>query len=238
MLEGVKDSRGFLERVQELYANPELDDHSEIELLDGRTLERHSTALRGHDAHYLGRVWYFRDVTARKQTEAALQALTRQDFLTGAANRSYFSERANQEFARSRRHQTPLCIAEFDIDYFKKINDRYGHAVGDEVLKALCNKCRALIRQTDLFARIGGEEFAVLMAGADIEGAMRISERLRVAVADTTLLLDGNEISYTISIGIAARQTDDKTAEDCLRRADRAMYRAKENGRNRIEVAA
>ncbi len=236
VLDRVKDRQGFLDRVQELYANPEIDDHSEIELTDGRTLERHSTVLRGHENHYLGRVWFFRDVTARKQTEAALRALTRQDPLTGAANRTHFSERANQEFARVKRQHAPVCVSECDIDYFKAINDRYGHAAGDEVLKALTNKARALIRVTDLFARIGGEEFAVLLCGADIDGGKRASERLRSTVAGIRVKVDGNEIAFTISIGVSERQTDDASAEDCLRRADRALYRAKENGRNRVEV--
>ena len=236
VVERVNDRHRFLQRVQELYASPRLDDHCEIELTDGRTLERHSTGLRGEQDQYLGRVWFFRDVTAHKQTETALQALARHDPLTGAMNHRYYAERAKQEFARAKRHQTPLAIAEFDIDHFKQINDRYGHAAGDEVLKAVCNASQGMMRETNLFARIGGEEFVVLLAGSDIDGAAVFAERLRVAAADASVLVDGEKVSCTISVGVAARRADDTTAEDCLKRADRAMYRAKARGRNRVEV--
>jgi diguanylate cyclase (GGDEF)-like protein len=235
-VDAVKDRDGFLARVRELYANPHMDDHCEIEMKDDRTLERHSTVLRGHDKQYLGRVWFFRDVTVQKQTEAALKELARRDPLTGIANRRYFFELANQEFTRAKRHRTPLCIAEFDIDHFKWINDQYGHAAGDEVLKSLCSGSQRLIRETELFARIGGEEFAVLLPDTGIDGAKRLAERLRCAVADNKLLLNDSEINCTISIGVAALRSADTAVEDCLRRADGAMYRAKQNGRNRVEI--
>jgi diguanylate cyclase (GGDEF)-like protein len=238
VLERVKDPDGFLARVRELYASPSLDDDSEIELKDGRTVERHSTMLRGEGDVYLGRVWFFRDVTARKETEATLLALARHDPLTGILNRRYFAERAEQEFVRARRHRTPLAIAEFDIDHFKRVNDRFGHATGDEVLKAVCATGRAMIRETSLFGRIGGEEFAVLLIDADPAGARVFAERLCAAVAGTRVLAHGSEISCTISVGVALRRTDDATAEDCLQRADAAMYLAKKGGRNRVEVAS
>ena len=238
IVERAKDPQAFLARVRELYDNPQMNDRCEIELKDGRTLERHSTGLRGDDGQYLGRVWFFHDVTSQKQTEAALRDLARHDPLTGIANRRYFFERAKQEFARTKRYRTPLSIAEMDIDHFKQINDRYGHAAGDEVLKSFCSASQRLIRETDLFARIGGEEFAVLLPDTGLDGATRLAERLRRAVADSKLSLSAGEISYTISIGVATLRSADTGAEDCLRRADSAMYRAKQNGRNRVEIEA
>jgi diguanylate cyclase (GGDEF)-like protein/PAS domain S-box-containing protein len=238
VVERVKDAQPFLARVKELYDNPHLDDHCEIELKDGRTLERHSTVLRGEDDQYLGRVWFFRDVTVQKQSEAALLDLARHDPLTGMANRRFFFERANLEFARSKRYQPPLSIAMMDIDHFKKINDEFGHSAGDEVLKSFCNTSQRLLRETDLFARIGGEEFAVLLPDTGSAGAVRVAERLRREVAEGNLLLGAGEIKFTISIGVATLRSTDTSVEDCLQRADRAMYRAKENGRNCVEIEA
>lgn len=236
VLERVKDPQLFLARVQELYDNPDMDDHCEIELKDGRTLERHSTVLRGDDDQYLGRVWFLRDVTVQKESEAALLDLARHDPLTGMANRRFFFERANLEFVRSKRYQPPLSIAMMDIDHFKRINDEFGHAAGDEVLKSFCIASQRLVRKTDFCARIGGEEFAVLLPDTDLVGAVRLAERLRREVAKSTLLLSAGEINFTVSIGVATLRSADASLEDCLQRADHAMYRAKENGRNRVEI--
>jgi diguanylate cyclase (GGDEF)-like protein/PAS domain S-box-containing protein len=238
VLDRVKEPTRFLARVQELYGDPELEDHSEIELKDGRTLERHSTVLRGDDQQYLGRVWFFRDITSQKQAQAELLELAHHDALTGVANRRYFFERANQEFIRAKRYLAPLSIASLDIDHFKQVNDQFGHAAGDEVLKSLCNNSQQLLRETELFARIGGEEFAVLMPDTDMEGARHLAERIRQAVADLKPRINGQEISCTISLGIATLRSSDTSIEECLQRADRAMYLAKKNGRNRVEIEA
>jgi diguanylate cyclase (GGDEF)-like protein/PAS domain S-box-containing protein len=231
----VKDSKAFLRRVKELYADPGQDDHCEIALKDGRTLERHSTALRGARGRYFGRVWFFRDITARKQTETTLRDLASRDPLTGVANRRHFFERAAEEFARSRRYKRPLSILMLDIDHFKPINDRYGHQRGDEVLKVLCGMSKTRLRDVDLLARIGGEEFTVLLPETDAEGARIVAERLREFVAGLKVETEGAEIRWTISIGLAALLPSDTSSEDCLRRADKALYRAKDGGRNRVE---
>lgn len=238
VLERVKDAPAFLARVRELYDNPQLNDHCEIALLDGRTVERHSTKLCSDHGQYLGRVWFFRDITSQKQTEAALKELARHDPLTGAANRRYFFERANQEFTRTRRLSTPLSIAELDIDFFKQINDLNGHAVGDEVLKSLCNRSQRLLREVDIFARIGGEEFATLLPDTNLDGAAYLAERLRREIAGNKLSLSSGGVGCTISIGVATLRSTDNCIEDCLLRADKAMYRAKQNGRNRVEIEA
>lgn len=238
VLERVKDAQPFLARVQELYDNPHMDDRCEIELKDGRTLERQSNVLRGSDGQYLGRAWFFRDVTAQKQSEAALMELARHDPLTGMANRRFFFERAKLEFARFRRYQPALSIAMMDIDHLKRINDEFGYAAGDEVLKSFCITSQRLLRETDLFARIGGEEFAVLLSDTGLGGAVRMAERLRREAAESMLSLSAGEINFTISIGVAALRSTDTCVEDCLQRADPAMHRAKENGRNRVEIEA
>lgn len=234
----VQSPAAFLERVRELYDNPQLDDHCEIELKDGRTLERHSTVLRGEHEQYLGRVWFFRDISAQKDHEAALIQLARHDPLTGTANRRYFFERAEQEFMRSRRYQAPLSIALIDVDHFKHINDQFGHATGDEVLKLLSGKIAALLRESDLLARIGGEEFAILMPSTGLAGAALMAERLRVTIAEEASPVAGQMLHLRFSAGVTQLKAQDQSIEDCLRRADEAMYKAKQAGRDRVEACA
>jgi diguanylate cyclase (GGDEF)-like protein len=238
MLKRVKDQPGYLARVRELYEHPQLDDHCEIELKDGRSLERQSRVMRSDDGRYLGRIWFFRDITKQKQNETALVELSRHDPLTGTANRRYFFERSQQEFVRAQRYQTPLSIASIDVDHFKETNDRYGHAAGDEVLKSLCSYSQSLLRETELFARIGGEEFAILMPNTSLNGALHLAERLRRVTANSKLSFNNEEIDLHISIGVTKLKQGDESVEDCLRRADLALYRAKQNGRNRVESAA
>jgi diguanylate cyclase (GGDEF)-like protein len=234
----VKDPDSFLARVKELYANPWTEDHCEIELKDGRTLERHSTGLWSRQGKYLGRVWFFRDITTRKQTETALRDLAQTDPLTGVANRRQFLLQATDEFARARRFDRRLSFVMVDIDLFKRINDRWGHAAGDEVLKALCTTWRAIVRQEDLLARIGGEEFAWLLAETDLEGAYAAAEKLRRAVEDQVVRWHDDAIRFTVSTGVSTLAPTDTTVEDPIKRADAAMYRAKNNGRNCTERQA
>lgn len=238
VLERVKDQPTFLARVRELYENPQLDDHCEIELKDGRTLERHSTVLRSQEGQYLGRVWFFRDITVQKNHEATLIQLARHDPLTGAANRRFFFERAEQEFMRSRRYQQPLSVNLIDVDYFKKINDQYGHAAGDEVLKHLSLNIRSMLRDADLFARIGGEEFAILMPHTSLIGAHQLAERLRQVTTEKALPCGDQLLHIHFSAGVTQLKAEDQSIEDCIRRADDAMYQAKRNGRNRVEAVA
>jgi diguanylate cyclase (GGDEF)-like protein len=234
----VQNPAAFLERVRELYDNPQLDDHCEIELKDGRTLERHSTVLRDHSGRYLGRVWFFRDISAQKNHEAALVQLARHDPLTGVANRRYFFERAEQEFMRSRRYQMPLSMALIDVDHFKQINDQLGHATGDEVLKVLSQKFCTLLRDCDQLARIGGEEFAILMPNTGLAGAALMAERLRMAVTAEPTQVAGHLLQLRFSAGVTQFKAKDQSIEDCLRRADEAMYKAKQAGRDRVEACA
>lgn len=243
----VKHPEAFLDRVKELYENPELTDHCEIALVDNRTLERRSIVLYNQEAALIGRAWFFLDITPQKEIEKKLKELTFQDPLTGVANRRYFFERADQEIMRSQRYLDPLSIALLDIDHFKQINDNYGHAAGDEILKAVTDCIQSLIRHvdvfarvggTDVFARIGGEEFALLLPNTNLEQATQLAERIRHKIAAIKLPIKTGHISCTISIGIAMFRPTDTGVEDCMIRADKAMYSAKRHGRNRTEVEA
>jgi diguanylate cyclase (GGDEF)-like protein len=210
-LSQVKDEKAFLARVKMLYDNPQLRDHCEIELKDGRTLERHSTVLYNNDNVYLGRVWFFRDISHQKETESNLRELANHDPLTGISNRRYFVELANQEFALTKRRSTPLSIAVLDVDFFKQINDRYGHAVGDEVLKSLCKAVQTSLRKTDIFARIGGEEFAMLLPDTNLDVAAVLAEHLRESIEGSKFPLDSGEFNYTVSIGVSIMKSTDES---------------------------
>ncbi len=231
-LELVKDPDAFLRKVEHLYAHPELDDYTEIEMKDGRTLERHSTSLWADDGSYLGRVWFFRDVTDRKRVEQTLRETSHRDPLTGVANRRDFYERADEEMARARRYGRELGFIMLDIDHFKRVNDTWGHAAGDRVLIDLCVSVDPILREEDVFARMGGEEFAVLLPDTDLDGAYTLAERIREKI-----MADGSgDIDYTLSAGVAKLMPDDVSSKRPLQRADAALYEAKRDGRNRTYV--
>lgn len=170
----------------------------------------------------------------RRQKEYA-ELLARTDALTGLANRRAFDEAAEQEVQRALRYNTPLALVMTDLDHFKAINDRHGHHVGDQVLQHFARTLSASVRNIDLVGRWGGEEFAILMPGTDLEEAMQAAERMRLAVQDAVPPLDDNFCIYTASFGVAAFRADTPTMVSLLGRADAALYRAKDGGRNRVE---
>jgi diguanylate cyclase (GGDEF)-like protein/PAS domain S-box-containing protein len=176
------------------------------------------------------------DITERKRMNAELLILATTDFLTGLPNRREFMGQLERELARLQRSVGDCAaVLMLDIDHFKTINDRYGHAVGDAVLRHMAGLMRAGQRKIDTMGRVGGEEFAVLLPGADKAAAAAYAERLRQKVADTPLVMEGGEeIRITVSIGIAALSPGDATADAALIRADKALYGAKEAGRNRV----
>lgn len=176
------------------------------------------------------------DITERKRMNAELLVLATTDFLTGLPNRREFMGQLERELARLQRSVGDCAaVLMLDIDHFKTINDRHGHATGDDVLRHMAGLMRAGQRKIDTMGRVGGEEFAVLLPGADKVAAAAYAERLRQKVADTPLVLEGGvEIRITVSIGIAALSPGDATADAALIRADKALYGAKEAGRNRV----
>jgi diguanylate cyclase (GGDEF)-like protein len=156
------------------------------------------------------------------------------DFLTGLANRRQFSLQGESEYDRARRYGHPLSLVMLDVDHFKQVNDTWGHAFGDRVLRRLAKHCLSESRTSDLVVRLGGEEFAILLIETPITEAYKIAERLRLAqMSDSP---EGRKI--TVSLGISELRSDDRGIEDLLKRADAAMYRAKKAGRNRTEVHA
>ncbi len=155
------------------------------------------------------------------------------DGLTGAMTRRAFRDEADRQLSIAARHAQGLSCIVFDVDHFKKVNDTRGHAAGDAVLKAIAATCRKNLRAEDLFGRLGGEEFAVILPKIDREGAAAIAERLRATIEAETLALDTGPLKVTASFGISAISIVGKDVETLLAQADAAMYHAKHGGRNR-----
>ncbi|WP_147818723.1 sensor domain-containing diguanylate cyclase [Salidesulfovibrio onnuriiensis] len=174
------------------------------------------------------------DITERKRLESELVRLARTDSLTGLKNRHYFMERGNEEFERFRRYGTHMCAMLMDIDHFKNINDTYGHHLGDLVLKKLAATCENILRKTDVFGRIGGEEFAMVLVELDLDTAHEIAERIRHEVENTVVETEEGDIRFTVSIGVTDLREDDANLEKTIQRADSLMYEAKQTGRNKV----
>jgi diguanylate cyclase (GGDEF)-like protein len=166
------------------------------------------------------------------QANERLRHVTETDHLTRAYNRRYFLESLREEIARTQRHGNPMVVAFIDVDDFKGINDCHGHLGGDAVLRALADVCLAELRATDTFARIGGEEFAVLMPETTADGALHLLERLRSRVEAMRVELPGALVKVTVSVGVAENLEHD--VNHVLTSADRCLYAAKHQGKNRV----
>ncbi len=164
---------------------------------------------------------------------AELEKLAMLDALTGAGNRRHLEQRAEAEISACQREGKPLTVLAFDLDHFKKVNDTWGHPIGDLVLQKVVQVAKDLLRPSDFLARIGGEEFIILLPGASQAGALQIAERIRVAIAVQAIPANGNTVNITASFGIAALG-EDFSLENAIARADAALYRAKNAGRNQI----
>ncbi len=175
------------------------------------------------------------DISERKKLEQRLEELSNKDSMTGLANRRHFNILAAREIDRGARLHSVFALAILDVDHFKRVNDEFGHAVGDRLLISLANILMANLRSIDIVARIGGEEFALLMPHTDLASARLLLDRLREDLAAATIPADdGRSVKFTVSIGVTIQQAGETDIAAMLARADKAMYEAKRLGRNRV----
>jgi diguanylate cyclase (GGDEF)-like protein len=173
-----------------------------------------------------------RDLARLVVDELELRKLATVDSLTGAMTGRSFALESKREVARARDHSDDLGCIMLDIDHFKKVNDTLGHAAGDQVLRSVTTICRDALRPSDVFGRVGGEEFAIMLPQTPIEETLQIAERLRERVAGKSIAYSGGEINVTASLGVTALSPADEDFQATLKRADSALYEAKEGGRN------
>jgi diguanylate cyclase (GGDEF)-like protein len=174
------------------------------------------------------------EIVRRERLEQDLVQRANTDPLTKIANRRHFEDQSHHEFQRCQRNHQPLSLMIIDVDHFKEINDSHGHPAGDEVLRVLSDALSEQVRRVDVVGRLGGEEFAVVMPGADLARAEEVAERLRVRVAGLRVAVERGSVQITVSIGVTECDVWTERLGDALARADEAMYQAKAGGRDRV----
>ncbi len=221
--------------------NPKVK-HTPIIFLSAMDDEK--SIIKGFDSgavDFITKPFRHRELLARTKTHVELKrakekllrmAIT--DELTSLVNRRYFMGRLLHEYERTKRYESVFTVLMIDLDYFKNVNDTYGHQAGDTVLRTVSNSMKLSLRLSDIIGRIGGEEFAVILPETELSGAMIIGERIRKRVEALDIIHKECKIKITISIGASSSSKDDLSIDEVLQRADTALYRAKENGRNRI----
>ncbi len=229
----------FAAQLQNTFYGGQLNVELQLVTRAGRRIPCHFTGSRTaiYGKHYV--VGLGRDISERKAYEHALMQQATVDSLTGVFTRRNFMELTERELSRATRSGAPTSVIMLDLDDFKTINDKNGHHVGDQVLRALGDICRHCLRDTDIVGRIGGEEFAILLPETARHDALAIAERLRTNIARTQVVLEhGALLNFTASLGVDTLSDVDFDVDLMLRHADHALYDAKHSGRNRVCVAA
>lgn len=174
------------------------------------------------------------DVTEVVAYQQKLLEMNMQDSLTGTYNRRFLEVYLKREFERHKRYSTPFSLIMIDIDYFKRVNDEYGHQCGDFILKCIASEIAAAVRKVDFIARYGGEEFCCLLPETNLPRALYVAERIRKNIAQRSFCYEGKMIQITVSLGISELREDVQSAEVLMGSADEALYEAKRQGRNRV----
>lgn len=173
---------------------------------------------------------------ALEMSNAELTRMASTDYLTNIRNRRSFYEFSQNFFTLAKRNSKELFILNMDLDYFKKINDTYGHQAGDEVLKQFAINTQKQLRESDIFGRVGGEEFSICIYDTSLDTAKKIAQRIINTIADIVISYEGKKIVFTVSMGIAAIKISDSNIDEIIQRADSALYKSKENGRNKFTI--
>lgn len=226
-------------KVEQTEHGPVLLDNNSTNgiFVNGRKVQRHF--LEDGDRVQIGSTTILK-FSYQDELEEAFQkqlydSATR-DALTGAYNKKYFVDHLKTEFAYCGRHDVPLTLALFDIDFFKKVNDTYGHVAGDQALKTTAGLVAESLRQEDVFARYGGEEFGIIFRDTEGERAFLIAERIRRKIEAHAYMWEGDEMAVTVSIGLSTLNKEvHRTAKALVQAADAKLYEAKNKGRNRTE---
>ncbi len=179
---------------------------------------------------------YFQSTERLRQSHDLLAQLANTDVLTGVSSRRSFLASLEAELARARRHNESLSLLMLDIDHFKRVNDLYGHPVGDAVLKQFTAICASMLRAHDLFGRLGGEEFAIALPHTNLDGARSVAEKIRLAIEQASLTIAAGNIEITVSIGVAQTEAGQHETDQLIAWADKALYDAKHGGRNQVRV--
>jgi len=202
-------------------------------LTEGDWFEGRIMAVRGESQESTDVVlWTAINITEKKQLENQLRDLAEKDILTGLYNRRVMSDRLKEAYAYYQRYNTPFAVIFADLDRFKMINDTYGHDAGDSVIKAFSGLIKNHSRINDVASRYGGEEFLILLPDSDKDGAFSFAEALRKKTEQQSISIDNQEISFTVSMGIAIVSAADESSDAVVNRADKALYQAKNSGRN------
>ena len=233
VLSQVVDPDAFLAKVRDLYAQPEAQSFDVLRFRDGRVFERLSLPQR-LEGRPVGRVWSFRDVTERMNAEALIEHQAYHDVLTGLPNRLLLQDHLELALAHRQRGGESFAVLFLDIDRFKPVNDTLGHAVGDRLLRAAGERLRAATRAGDTVARVGGDEFVLLLSDVEKEHVGSVAQKILEALAEP-FHIDGHPIFVTTSIGIAVAPGDGDEAQTLLKNADNARYKAKDLGRNNYQ---
>jgi diguanylate cyclase (GGDEF)-like protein/PAS domain S-box-containing protein len=201
------------------------------------TYEFRITPLK-EKGHTLGIVYFFQDISEQQAIIEKLNYLASYDALTQVYNRRKLMEEAEKESVRAKRYYDCISVLMIDIDFFKKVNDQYGHLAGDEVIRHVADACKSRIRNIDIIGRYGGEEFVIILANADQHNALKVAESIRVTIETLKIIYEHHLINVTVSIGVSTLVgiEGDIDIVKVIDRADCAMYRSKETGRNRICV--
>jgi diguanylate cyclase (GGDEF)-like protein/PAS domain S-box-containing protein len=226
----------FVKRVNYLNSHRSEKSRDELRFKSGKIFDRYSAPLVDSKGRYRGRIWYFRDITDRKVAEERIQFLAYYDALTGLPNRTLLQDRLAKALAGASRRNDKVALLFLDLDGFKIINDSLGHSVGDLLLKQIADRLKRFSRDQDTVARLGGDEFLIVLSDVkDIPDAAVAAERLMDAMAGG-FVVQGHPLSVSCSLGISIFPEHGVDGETLIKHADAAMYSAKDNGRNNIQL--